>query len=459
MKYIKTIFVSAINIIRQISWPVKILLIMAALSIFVAGSIIVTGQPSFCNSCHVMKPYFESWLTSRHFEVNCLDCHLQPGFTGYVKGKINGLAQAVDCMVGRVGTKPNATVKDVSCLRSECHNSGELLAGNIDYEGVKFSHKNHITKVVGGIKISCSTCHSHFAGDEHFTVSNDVCFTCHFLKDNRSSNRLVQTVCQSCHKTPDRVIEHGLVRINHAEFVSYKASCEGSCHKKEIQKTSDVADSVCLNCHSFSKGQWVDSVQLHQAHTNREKVECFACHGKVAHGQTEVASIPAMMDCQNCHSQTHQVQRSIYATQHPMQEEKAAITLSPMFLTHVECNGCHIEKVRRSSGTLDSFGVVAKAVPRACDQCHEEGTGERYIPFWQGKIKILYESVKRKITELEERTKYGTNKQESAKLNENIRQANSILESVAFDGSWGVHNFKYTEAMLLKADRMIIEAQ
>jgi len=406
-----------------------------------------------------MNPYYDSWRTSSHSEVNCLDCHLQPGFVGYVKGKINGLAQAVDCIVGRVGTKPNATVKDISCLRSECHNSEELISNNIDYEGIKFSHKNHITKVVDGIRISCGTCHSHFAGDEHFTVNNDVCFTCHFLKDDESGSRLVQTSCQDCHEVPNKVIERGFVTINHAEFVSYKASCEDSCHKREIEKTNEVTDSVCLNCHSFSKEQQADSVGLHESHTNHEKVECFACHGKVSHGQTQVSSISTMMDCQNCHSDTHQVQRSIYATQHPMQDEKTALVLSPMFLTHVECSGCHIERVRRKSGTLDSFGTVAKAVPRACDNCHEEGTGQRYIPFWQGKIKALYEQISHKIDKLEERARLESNEQLTQKLSDKVKQARSILESVSSDGSWGVHNFKYTEAMLLKANEIITEVE
>ncbi len=459
MRYIKAIFASGINVLRQMSWPAILLLIMAAMAVFVAGSIVVTGQPSFCNSCHIMNRYYDSWQTSSHSEVNCLDCHLQPGFAGYVKGKINGLAQAVDCIVGRVGTKPNATVKDISCLRSECHSVEELVSKEIDYNGIKFTHKNHVTKVVDGITISCGTCHSHFEGDGHFNVNNDVCFTCHFLKDDESGSRLVQTSCQDCHKVPDMVIKRGLVTINHAEFVSYKASCEDSCHKREIEKTNEVADSVCLNCHSFSKEQQADSVELHESHTNREKVECFACHGKVSHGQTQVSSISAMMDCQNCHSDTHQVQRSIYATEHPMQNEKTDIVLSPMFLTHVECSGCHIEQVRKNSGTLDSFGTVAKAVPRACDRCHEEGTGQRYIPFWQGKIKGLYEQISHKLDKLEERARLESNEQLAQKLSDKAKQARSILESVSSDGSWGVHNLKYTEAMLLRANKIITEVR
>ncbi|MHC4654111.1 MAG: NapC/NirT family cytochrome c [Planctomycetota bacterium] len=459
MRYIKAIFASGMNVLRQLNWPARILLVMVAIAVVSTGSIVITGQPGFCNSCHIMNPYYGSWEKSSHSEVNCLDCHLQPGFAGYVKGKINGLAQAVDCIVGRVGTKPNATVQDISCLRSECHSVEDLVSKDIDYHGIKFTHKNHVAKEIDGITISCGTCHSHFAGDEHFTVNNDVCFTCHFLKSDESSSRLAQTSCRDCHEVPREVIERGLVTIDHAEYITYSASCEDSCHKKEIEKISDVADSVCLNCHSFGKEQQADSVQLHETHTNHEKVECFACHGKVSHGQTKVASVSAMMECRNCHSDTHEVQRSIYATQHPMQDENSKLVLSPMFLTHVECNGCHIERVGNKSGTLDSLGTVAKAVPGACDNCHEEGTGQRYVPFWQKKIKALYEQINHKLDRLEERARFESNEQLAQKLSDRAGQARSILDSVSSDGSWGVHNLKYTEAMLLKANKIITEVQ
>lgn len=453
MKKISSIFVSAWNVFKQVKWPVKILVLAVIVSFFAAGAIVVTGQPGFCNSCHIMNDYYASWKISEHSNVNCLDCHLQPGFTGYIKGKINGLAQAVDCMVGRVSTKPSATVKDKSCLRSECHNTEELISANIDYGGIKFTHKNHIEKDIYGIKISCGTCHSHFEGQEHFSVNNDACFSCHFLKSDGTDSSTVKTNCTDCHEVPNKVIKRGLVSINHAEFVSYKASCEESCHKKEIHKIIMVDDSVCLNCHSFSKEQHAaDIVELHKAHTVNEKVECFSCHGQVSHGQTEVASISVMMDCQNCHSNTHQAQRTIYTTQHPIQTQETDRILSPMFLTHVECTGCHIEQVAQKSGALNSLGTVAKAVPRACDNCHEEGTGLQYIPFWQNKIKSMHQETSRKLDRLRSR-------QTTSRLKETIDQVQSILDSIESDGSWGVHNFKYTEALLLQADKIVSGAR
>lgn len=452
---VSKIFASGINIFRQLSWPVKILLFVVCMSVFSAGAIIVTGQPGFCNSCHIMNTFYASWQTSSHSNVNCLDCHLQPGFTGYVKGKINGLAQAVDCMVGRIGTKPNSMVEDASCLRSECHNTEELLSSEIGFLDVKFSHDKHINTKVDGITISCNTCHSHFEGDEHFNVNAITCYTCHFLKNEENTTKVADTGCQDCHTVPDKVIQRGLVLVNHTEFVSYNASCEESCHKREIEINSNVSENVCLNCHSFGIDRQVSSSELHELHSHGEKVECFACHGKVLHGQTMVASLSSMMDCQNCHSDTHQVQRTVYSAQSDIHNGDSDKILSPMFLTHVECTGCHIERTQKELGVLDSLGTVAKAVPKACDACHEQGTGERYIPFWQGQIKKLHESVSRKVDMFAEQIKLEANKQKAQELNEKIKKAREILDSVVLDGSWGVHNFKYTESMLLQVNEMV----
>ncbi|MHC4226160.1 MAG: NapC/NirT family cytochrome c [Planctomycetota bacterium] len=459
MKRIRTIFASGVNVLKQMRWPARILVLIVLISFFSAGAIVVTGQPGFCNSCHIMNSYYDSWHNSEHSHVHCLDCHLQPGFAGYIKGKINGLAQAVDCMVGRVGTKANATVLDSSCLRPECHSTPELTSQSVDYNGINFIHQKHIETDVDGIKISCGTCHSHFEGNEHFSVNSNVCFTCHFLKGNETGERLVQTGCRSCHEVPNKVIERGFVAINHSEFVSYQASCDDSCHKNEIEKQSEVPESVCLNCHDFGKEHETDSVKLHEAHTHSEKVECFACHGKVTHGRTQVQSVSVMMKCQNCHSDTHQVQQTIYSTPHPAQDEKTGRVLSPMFLTHVECTGCHIERMQKQSGVLDSFGTVAKAIPAACDKCHKKGTGQQYVPFWQGKIKGLFEKIGHQVDKLEERARFETNAQLAQKLYDKVNRARAILEAVSSDGSWGVHNFKYTEAMLLRAGGIVNDTE
>lgn len=455
LRKFKDKFSGCLGWLRGLSWWKKILLVFAAMGIFSFAAIEITGQPEFCNSCHIMDPYYASWEESNHSEVNCLKCHLQPGFAGYVAGKINGLAQAVDCLVGRVGTKPNGTVVDESCLRSDCHDVDELAETKIDYRGIKFTHAKHVQRQIDGIPLKCGTCHSHFEGDEHFSVNNDVCFTCHFLKKD-NGKRLVETTCTSCHEVPDKVIQRGLVKINHAEFVSYNASCEDSCHSREIRKSSAVEETICLNCHSFRLDDAIDSEELHEQHAHGHKVECFACHGEVVHGQVQVESVASMMDCQNCHSETHQIQRSMYSTEYPTQHDKNERVLSPMFLTHVECTSCHVDKQSKNGGgTLDSFGKVAKATPAACDRCHEPGTGERYVPFWQKQIKSLYESVRDELAVLEEQLRKEMDSETKASLGKRVAAARSILESIASDGSWGVHNFKYAESILLEARAIV----
>jgi len=432
-----------------------LLVIVFLLAVVTGGAIMVTGQPGFCNSCHVMNSYYDSWTKSEHANVNCLDCHLQPGFTGYIRGKVNGLAQAVDCMVGRIGTKPRATVKDTSCTRSDCHKIDELKTDKVDYNGIHFTHEKHIGKVIDGIHVACGTCHSHFEGKEHFSVNNDVCFTCHFLGGATAGEKNpVKTSCLQCHDVPNKVIKRGLVKINHAEFVSYQASCEDSCHGKEVTRPSDVSKTVCLGCHDFERDPNMSSQELHETHTENEKVECFACHGDVSHGQKQVSSVTAMMDCRSCHSETHEVQQSIYSTQET-QGGHADRVLSPMFLTHVQCTGCHIDKTPIKGEAVASFGRVAKAVPAACDRCHEKGTGAQLIPFWQGSTKKLYDRLSKAVTTLEAREKVlddGPEKQDIAKR---IAVAQSVLNSVSADGSWGVHNFKYTEALLLEAEKVL----
>ncbi len=459
VKYIKLKIVAVKDIFLQLKFIVRILLLFIIIVLpLMTGAIIATGKPGFCNSCHVMNPYYDNWKLSAHKEVNCLSCHLQPGLLGYMKGKITGLAQAVDCVVGRVGTKPNAKVEDASCLRSECHSSEELESDDIVFNEIKFSHKGHIFETIAGIEVSCGTCHNHFEGDEHFNTSKEVCFTCHFLNDEDTEGQVVESACQDCHEVPDKIIERGFVSVNHLEFVSYEANCDDSCHIRQTKKISHVESKICLSCHSHTKDyEEISTTELHKVHTTGEKVECFACHGTVVHGPTETSSIATMIDCKNCHSDTHNVQQSIFGAEKDPKGHESGRILSPMFLTHVQCTDCHIEQTQSKSGTLDSFGKVAKAVPRACDKCHEPGTGEQYIPFWQKQIKKRHKQVTKRMYIIQDRASSAKDMAYAEELKDKISRAKEILDSIEADGSWGVHNLKYTEAMLSKANEILTE--
>ena len=452
MKTIKEILITTLKILWALKLSVKIIIVVGAIGVFAFVAIKLTSTSYFCNCCHIMNPYYDNWETSTHSEVTCTKCHLEPGVAGLLKGKISGMAQAINFIVGRVGTKPNGVVADSSCLRSHCHNIEELESKNLYYGMAMFTHKGHISKVVNGIKIACGTCHSHFEGNEHFSIDKNVCFTCHFLRGKEGASKHVQTECLDCHEIPDKIIERGMVKVNHQEFASYEAGCEGSCHKKQVEKDSAVNDSVCLNCHSFKRtDQEVE--ELHHEHSIGEKVECFSCHGEVSH-KPQALSLETMTKCESCHSNTtHGSQIDVYTAKQHKHVSDDRIT-GPMFLTHVECTGCHISPEEICIKTGDCTGSVAKAIPSACDNCHEPGTGEKYIPFWQGKIKKLYEQVSNNLLELEKQLRIKSD-DDNTEIEKRIAKAKAILDSVKADGSYGVHNFKYTEAILIEANKIL----
>ncbi len=445
---------SIYGILRRIS-ILKVLVALIALgALFSAVAITVTSQPGFCNSCHIMNNYYASWQASKHNTISCLSCHLKPGFTGYAKGKINGLAQAVDCIVGRVGTRAQATVLDISCLRSACHNAETLNSDSIKFNNkVSFSHNKHLGVTLDGIAVSCGTCHNHSQGNQHFSVSKDACYSCHFVKLQEKGKGLAQSRCLDCHTVPQGIIERGPVTINHQDFVAYNASCENSCHRKQIEHISRVTDIACLNCHEFGRGE-EGSGPLHAYHSGKEKVECFECHGQIDHGPDKTHSAVAMLNCNDCHLNTHGIQKMIYSANPLPEGQDNPKILSPMFLTHVECTGCHVDLSPPAAGMADSLGTAAKATPEACDRCHEAGTGKRYIPFWQGDIKKLYAQVLERTVGAEQKAA-ALKTTDAQRYAQTLAQVRSILKSVEADGSWGVHNLKYTEDLLLKANQLI----
>jgi nitrate/TMAO reductase-like tetraheme cytochrome c subunit len=56
----------------------------------------------FCGqSCHVMKPEYAAYQASPHARVECVECHVTPGATGWVKSKMAGTRQLMDVILNR----------------------------------------------------------------------------------------------------------------------------------------------------------------------------------------------------------------------------------------------------------------------------------------------------------------------------------------------------------------------
>ena len=53
--------------------------------------------PEFCGAtCHTMKPEFAAYQKSPHSRVECVECHVAPGATGWIASKANGIRQLIE---------------------------------------------------------------------------------------------------------------------------------------------------------------------------------------------------------------------------------------------------------------------------------------------------------------------------------------------------------------------------
>ena len=73
-----------------------------------------SSTPTFCGSCHIMKPYYESWKHSKHSKIACVECHISPGIGAEVRKKYEAVSMVVKYMTGTYGTKPWAEVDDAA---------------------------------------------------------------------------------------------------------------------------------------------------------------------------------------------------------------------------------------------------------------------------------------------------------------------------------------------------------
>lgn len=448
------------------------------LVLFMPISVEVTSQSWFCNSCHIMNTYYASWKTSPHKDVECVRCHIPPGMGNFVTAKLNGAGQVVDDVLDRTSGKPSAHVPDSSCLRSGCHNIDNIKAKKVNNGHFLFDHGKHVGVEYKGIEIHCTTCHSHVKGKNHFEVNTNACVSCH-LTHPQPAGKDVQVVsnpsapsvtpqpamyveptarpkvpssqCRTCHDPPAREIMHNGLKVVHTDFISFGAACE-SCHNGVTEKPAPMRDEKCFSCHEFGMERMVNVEETHRIHSSgHHKVECFSCHGWSLHGPAAQAVKLERLECQSCHHDQHAIQQNAYklepgkfASAHQPGNAQA---VSPMFLAHVACSGCHIKPRPVSSKPL-SGATVNVAVAEACDSCHKPGAGDQ-IAVWQKSTKAMYAGIEKMLPPADRTL--------DAHQRQLLREAKGLLDLVRTDGSWGVHNPKYTQHLLEQAQQKLAE--
>lgn len=227
---------------------IVLIVILAGIIIFGAGSYAYFNRPTSCATCHVMKDYVSSWQKTKHAraDVDCYSCHAQPG----IRGRIGAHAQGLRYVVTYWGKpKLKADVANDTCFR--CHftyskQSKNKIASN--------HYKSYLKK-----DVKCVDCHLQLA---HGTANKKK------LPKTIADGWAGVDVCKKCHEP------------------QFKAWSEEALHPEAMQVLMPkmVTNKNCLPCHTvgFNKGGFVSLEKTPKL----AAVQCESCHGK---GENHIA--------------------------------------------------------------------------------------------------------------------------------------------------------------------------
>jgi nitrate/TMAO reductase-like tetraheme cytochrome c subunit len=361
------------------SRPLKIVIQLGVLGVIVAalgtiGFIEYSAQPSFCRNCHNMEPYYQSWATSSHNQVACIQCHYAPGIQAEAMGKLQAANQVVKYVTGAYGAmRPWAEIEDAACLRSGCHDLRKV-EGVVDYQGVRFDHTQHLGQLRRGKQLRCTSCHSQIVQGDHVAVTPSTCYLCHFKA--REGEDFAAS-CVACHQSPPRVVSPAGYVVDHEQLVADLVSCV-SCHEQVTHGNGHAERARCVNCHNDTGllEQYENTTLLHRVHIAERNVECMQCHTPIEHHLMDLADM-TQLECAACHTGVHVDQQRMYAGTGGHGTEDAP---SSMYLARVSCQGCHA-----LSSQIRGHVAVRIAGEASCMSCH----GIRYaniLPAWQADL-------------------------------------------------------------------------
>jgi nitrate/TMAO reductase-like tetraheme cytochrome c subunit len=340
-----------------------------------------TSSSKFCSSCHEMKPEYYTWKASSHSEVDCVNCHIEPGFKQTAKEKVALITKAVNKSDNQnvAPIRMPEEIPDSTC--ESCHN---VLQREFTVSGdIIIPHDKHKDE-----DVTCIQCHSGVAhgeiADREMTFKTDydkwdkdlgvaamadlkwtrptmdTCMECH-------KSRQITTECSACHTT-------GMIPESH-EKANFKTSSHGkqakaelndcnSCHKymstKEIvgyEETSVLAkylssenkglnknantyakeNTFCIDCHKARPASHNNSFfSSHGTEASKNQETCFTCHEE---NKTGTASSNTV-NCSSCHQKKH---LNKWRENHPISVGNNTKPQESCYTCHVKktCSNCH----------------------------------------------------------------------------------------------------------------------
>lgn len=112
---------------RRGMFVLTLLLMGAGAALTVGGikAVHYSETATFCGLCHTMDPEEKGLAMSAHADLECAECHVEPGTKGFIKAKIKGTKQLIQVLTGTYPTPippPDHSEMppvETTCLR--CH--------------------------------------------------------------------------------------------------------------------------------------------------------------------------------------------------------------------------------------------------------------------------------------------------------------------------------------------------
>jgi len=196
-----------------------------------------TDSPYFCGKlCHqVMAPEYTAYLRSPHAKIRCVECHIGPGVSWFVKAKISGLRQVAAVMTDDFSRPIPSPVEHLRPARDTCEECHwpEKFHGKRVKTFYSFSNNDQENPEVQEISLHIGGRNPTTEAFEgiHWHVSNNVKVEYMPLNRKRTSIGTVKVT------QPDGLTE---------EFTIDSAEAEGEGAGEELEwRTMD-----CIDCHN-----------------------------------------------------------------------------------------------------------------------------------------------------------------------------------------------------------------
>ncbi|MDF2534824.1 MAG: NapC/NirT cytochrome c domain protein [Bacillales bacterium] len=333
------------------------LLVFFAVSFFGFTS---TSKKEFCQSCHEMKPEHYTLMASSHADVECVDCHSNPGLEEMFKVKIRTINMFSKKLTDRadIPITLKTEVSDKAC--NKCHKMDKRTVsaqGDIIIPHVKHQ-KNHVECVFchGGVahgkiaerNVIKKSDYSNWdaeigklmmADKSYIKTKMTTCTICHEARD-------VSNECTTCHSTgmyPETHKSSDFASSTHGPIARSDIQQCDYCHQYTTRKPIEVVKTVksyqnnggskddvvisttqyvfendfCRDCHSKRPpSHQVNKFFLnHGTLATNNKEKCYGCHSQNATSKRNQVAASRVV-CGSCHPSSHK--DNYYKEKHPI---------------------------------------------------------------------------------------------------------------------------------------------